>query len=129
MVDLYNSSITVEIDLKRFKTPSNTFPALPYTAASGSTIGFKEPGVWVGFKDAMDIVGQYQLVASGQAFYTQSFAIEQSYITSLATTEQVKQVDPYSNSTIAGSLILLKILNTLLTNSIERFLRLIQQHI
>ena len=102
MVDLYNSFITVEIDLKRFKTPSNTFPSLPATTSSGSTslgtIGFKEPGVWVGFKDAMDIVGQYQLVANGQAFYTQSFAIEESYITSLATTEQVKQVDPYSKT-------------------------------
>ena len=46
----------------------------------------------------MDIVCQYQLVANGQAFYTQSFAVEESYITSLATTEQVKQVDPYSKT-------------------------------
>ena len=102
MVDLYNSFITVEIDLGAFKTPSNTFPALPTTTSGGSTslstVGFKEPGVWVGFKDAMDIVGQYQLVANGQAFYTQSFAIEESYITSLATTEQVKAVDPYSKT-------------------------------
>ena len=46
----------------------------------------------------MDIVGQYQLVANGQAFYTQSFAIEESYITSLATTEPFKAVDPYSKT-------------------------------
>ena len=102
MVDLYNSFITVVIDLGAFKTPSNTFPALPNTTSNGSTslstIGFKEPGIWVGFKDAMDIVCQYQLVANGQAFYTQSYAVEESYITSLATTEQVKQVDPYSKT-------------------------------
>ena len=102
MIDLYNSFITVEIDLGAFKTPANTFPSLPATTSSGSTslstIGFKEPSIWVGFKDAMDIVCQYQLVANGQAFYTQSFAVEESYITSLATTEQVKQVDPYSKT-------------------------------
>ena len=45
-----------------------------------------------------DIVDQYQLVANGQAFYSQSFAIEESYITGLATTEQVKSVDPYSKT-------------------------------
>ena len=102
MVDLYNSFITVLIDLGPFKTPANTFPSLPATTSGGSTslstIGFKEPGIWVGFKDAADIVCQYQLVANGQAFYTQSFAVEESYITSLATTEQVKQVDPYSKT-------------------------------
>ena len=46
----------------------------------------------------MDIVDQYQLVANGQAFYSQSFAIEESYITGLAATEQVKSVDRYSKT-------------------------------
>ena len=103
MVDLYNSFITVEIDLGQFKNASSYFPALPNTSSTSgapsiSTLGYKEPGVWLGFKDAMDIVGQYQLVANGQAFYSQSFAIEESYITGLATTEQVKSVDPYSKT-------------------------------
>lgn len=103
MVDLYNSFITVEIDLGQFKNASSYFPALPATsdttgAPSISTLGYKQPGIWLGFKDAMDIVGQYQLVANGQAFYSQSFAIEESYITGLATTEQVKSVDPYSKT-------------------------------
>ena len=104
MVDLYNSFITVTLDLGEFIDTSAVkalFPALPTYTISGTTHnigekGFKEPGVWIGFKDAMDIVDQYQLVANGQAFYSQSFAIEESYITGLATTEQVKAVDPYS---------------------------------
>ena len=110
MVDLYNSFITVELDLGPFKNsqavqayfPSlvsptdNTGAAVSYNL--GSHEGYKEPSVWLGFKDAMDIVGQYQLVANGQAFYSQSFAIEESYITGLATTEQVKSVDPYSKT-------------------------------
>ena len=49
MVDLYNSFITVEIDLGAFKTPANTFPSLPATTSGGSTslstIGFKEPSI------------------------------------------------------------------------------------
>ena len=103
MVDLYNSFITVEIDLGAFKNASSYFPAIPNVssdsgAASCSTLGYKEPGVWLGFKDAMDIVDQYQLVANGQAFYSQSFAIEESYITGLASTEQVKAVDVYSKT-------------------------------
>jgi len=106
MVDLYNSFITVEIDLGAFKNTSAAqafFPALPNTSSSSGapsigTLGYKEPGIWLGFKDAMDIVGQYQLVANGQAFYSQSFAIEESYITGLASTEQVKSVDPYSKT-------------------------------
>lgn len=109
MVDLYNSFITVEIDLGAFNNSSAVkaqFPPINYATTSGGTEishllgdeGFKEPGVWLGFKDAMDIVGQYQLVANGQAFYSQSFAIEESYITGLATTEQVKSVDPYSKT-------------------------------
>ena len=103
MVDLYNSFITVEIDLGPFKNATSYFPALPTYSVSSvehslAEKGYKEPGVWLGFKDSMDIVGQYQLVANGQAFYSQSFAIEESYITGLATTEQVKSVDPYSRT-------------------------------
>ena len=102
MVDLYNSFITVELDLGAFKNATAYFPALPATTSGGSasisTLGYREPGVWLGFKDSMNIVDQYQLVANGQAFYSQSFAIEESYITSLATTEQVKAVDPYSKT-------------------------------
>jgi len=103
MVDLYNSFITVEIDLGAWKNATSSFPALPKTGSNStdpsiSTLGYTEPGVWVGFKDSMDIVGQYQLVANGQSFYSQTFGIEESYITGLATTEQVKSVDPYSRT-------------------------------
>ena len=106
MVDLYNSFITVTIDLGQFKNASSYFHSLKFTTGEGANAvttdltdyGYKQPGVWLGFKDSMDIVGQYQLVANGQAFYSQSFAIEESYITGLAATEQVKSVDRCSKT-------------------------------
>ena len=93
MVDLYNSFLTVKLDLGAFSNVSALNTDLP---AAAKTAGFNYPGIWVGFKDSAQIVCQYQLIANGQAFYTQSFAVEEAYITSLATTEQVRKVDPYS---------------------------------
>ena len=88
MCDLYNSFITVTMDVSyQFATP---FPA--HASVNGS-VG---PKCWIGFKDAMDCIEQYQLVANGQAFYTQSNAIEESYITSIASTDAVRKTDIFS---------------------------------
>ena len=92
MCDLFNSYITVDINLK-------DFTAAPSTAAAAVTAGYREAGYWVGFKDSMDAVEQYQILANGQSIYTQSNAIEESYITNLASTEAVKRVDVYSKCT------------------------------
>ena len=96
MVDLYNSFLTVDLKLPAI---TGTTSKDPFPNPSGSPPStFNKPGLWFGFKDAANIVGQYQLVANGQTFYTQSFAIEESYLTSLATTEAVKHVDTYSKA-------------------------------
>ena len=93
MCDLFNSYLTLDLHLGAF---TGTFPSI---AANATTAGFAEPGYWVGFKDSLDSVEQYQILANGQSIYTQSNAIEESYITHLASTEAVKHVDVYSKVT------------------------------
>ena len=90
MCDLYNSFITAQLNMTIVQNDNTSFEA--HTSTYGS-IG---PRYWVGFKDSMDAVSQYQLLANGQAFYTQSNAIEESYITNLATPEAVKRADRFS---------------------------------
>ena len=101
MVDLYNSFMTVDLKIPAITgtTSKDPFPNFSGTNASDAPALFNKPALWFGFKDAANIVGQYQLVANGQTFYTQSFAIEESYLTSLATTEAVKHVDTFSKTT------------------------------
>ena len=101
MVDLYNSFLTVDLKIPAITgtTSKDPFPNFSGTDAASAPNLFNLPGLWVGFKDSANIVGQYQLLANGQTFYTQSFAIEESYITSLASTDAVKHVDTYSKAT------------------------------
>ena len=96
MVDLYNSFITVDLKLPAITGTSGKDPFPNPTGSPPSS--FNKPALWFGFKDSANIVGQYQLLANGQTFYTQSFAIEESYLTSLATVEQVKHVDTFSKA-------------------------------
>ncbi len=88
MCDLYNSFITAELQVT--VTLSSALTA--YTSVNGS----KDPGFWIGYKDSLDAISQYQIVANGQSIYTQSNAIEESYITACGATEMVKKVDVYS---------------------------------
>ena len=97
MVDLYNSFLTIDLKLPTMTAHTNKSP-FPAITGTSPPAYFSSPGIWVGFKDAANIVGQYQLLANGQTFYTQSFAIEESYLTSLASTEAVKHVDTYSKA-------------------------------
>lgn len=91
MVDLYNSFITAhyiaEVELQETISAENV-----------SQNNSKPPTIWVGFKDSMEAISQYQILANGQSIYTQSNAIEEAYITSLATPESVKQTDTYSKT-------------------------------
>lgn len=87
--DLYNSFLTVDFNLG----PFNVCPTID---ADSKSAGYNEPGIWVGFKDSFDAVEQYQILANGQSIYTQSNAVEESYITNLAATEAVKRVDVFS---------------------------------
>jgi hypothetical protein len=91
MCDLYNSfiNIRIELELKIAKFVGAN------TANNANTPTHKR-AIWVGYKDSMDAIEQYQLIANGQQFYTQNNAIEESYITGLATTEAVKKSDVFS---------------------------------
>ena len=90
MCDLANSYI--EVEMKFDATISGTGKA----AALGTG---NNPSVWIGFKDAMDSIEQYQIVANGQAVYTQPHAIEESFITNLATIDSVRDRDIFQKAT------------------------------
>ena len=92
MCDLYNSFVEFKmtVALKTNYTDNTTKP----TAGAGN-----KPAFWVGFKDAMDAIEAYQIVANGQVIYTQPHAIEESYITNLASTDMVRNKDIFSKAT------------------------------
>ena len=52
--------------------------------------------MWFGFKDAMDAVEKYEILANGISIYTQNFAPEESFITSCGVNESVKRADIFS---------------------------------
>ncbi len=91
MCDLYNSFITAEIHITN---PSLGAAFTDHTSSNGTLA----PGFWIGFKDSMDAISQYQIVANGQSIYTQSNAIEESYVTACGATDMVKSVDIYSKA-------------------------------
>ncbi len=98
MCDLYNSYITGRIDFQLSQS-GKVSESVTWATRTKTDLTGEDPALlWVGFKDAMDIVEQYQLVANGQVFYTQSNAIEESYVTGLGSTEAVKSVDCWSKT-------------------------------
>ena len=52
--------------------------------------------LWVGFKDAMDAVEKYEILANGISIYTQNFGPEESFITACGANEASKRADVYS---------------------------------
>ena len=94
MCDLYNSFIDVEM---KFDMALHSKNSTEETATDLSANGHKA-SFWIGFKDAMDCIESYQIVANGQAIYTQSHAIEESYITNLACPDMVKRRDIFSKA-------------------------------
>ena len=52
--------------------------------------------MWFGFKDAMDAVEKYEILANGISIYTQNFAPEESFLTSCSVNESVKRADIFS---------------------------------
>ena len=53
---------------------------------------------WVGFKDAMDAIEKYEILANGITIYTQNQAIEESFVTGCAMPEARKRSDLYSHA-------------------------------
>ncbi|KAK8885983.1 hypothetical protein M9Y10_041442, partial [Tritrichomonas musculus] len=58
--------------------------------------GYDFDSVWVGFKDAMDAVEKYEILANGISIYTQNFAPEESFITACGANETSKRADVFS---------------------------------
>jgi hypothetical protein len=106
MCDLYNSFLDVDIDLKvkvNSAVATNTYTYTlsaeeqedeeegdPPAPVSVTVTPDNQRTIWVGYKDALDAIESYQIIVNGQSIYTQNYAIEESYITALATTEAVK---------------------------------------
>jgi hypothetical protein len=51
----------------------------------------------------MDVIESYQIIVNGQSIYTQNYAIEESYITNLASKDAVKRTDIFSKRGIQMS--------------------------
>lgn len=58
--------------------------------------GYSFNYLWIGFKDAMDAVEKYEILANGISIYTQNFGPEESFITACGANEVSKRADIYS---------------------------------
>ena len=58
--------------------------------------GYGFNSLWVGFKDAMDAVEKYEILANGISIYTQNFGPEESFLTACGANEASKRADVYS---------------------------------
>ena len=58
--------------------------------------GYALNNLWVGFKDAMDSVEKYEILANGISIYTQNFGPEESFITGCGANETCKRADVFS---------------------------------
>ena len=54
--------------------------------------------VWVGFKDAMDAIEKYEIMANGISVYTQNNAIEESFITACGLPESARRTNTFSHA-------------------------------
>ena len=90
--DIYNGYINAEmvVSLKCSKSVS-AFTAGKYDGKAPTTF-------WYGFKNARDAIEKYEICANGISIYTQSFAIEEGYITSCGNTEAAKRSRPFEIS-------------------------------
>ena len=87
--DIYNGFIKAKLKLTGVLTAS--------IGAQFHDLGehsFK--GLWVGFKDAMDAVEKYEILANGISIYTQNFGPEESFLTACGANEASKRSDIYS---------------------------------
>jgi hypothetical protein len=86
IADIYNGFIYAEMVCSFDLTGSATAP----TGGDGRCV------TWVGFRNAMDAIEKYEILANGVSIYTQNNAIEESFITSCAMTDAIKTSDIYS---------------------------------
>lgn len=98
MCDLYNSYITaeLEIDFDVSQVSSTTDVTFDETTMDN------HPSIWVGYKDAMQAISQYQIISNGVSIYDQSHSIEEAYITGLATPDTVIDRDVFTKTSLKG---------------------------
>jgi hypothetical protein len=116
MCDLYNSFL--DVDLNFTMRVNAAVAANVYTYIPPADIDFEDENdpnpdpvptpvtvapdntrtIWVGYKDALDSIESYQIIVNGQSIYTQNYAIEESDVTALGTTEAVKRTDVFSKT-------------------------------
>jgi hypothetical protein len=53
---------------------------------------------WVGFKDSFGCIEKYEILANGISKYTQSYPVEESFITNCCATDTIKKADLYSKA-------------------------------
>lgn len=96
MCDLFNSYIIAEmkVKLKVSEVNSSFVPSADNCD--------NPPSVWVGFKDSLMAISQYQIISNGNSVYDQSHSIEEAYITSLASPDTVIERDVFSKCSMKG---------------------------
>ena len=90
--DIYNGYITAEMKVT-MKVLNDITKSTPDDTAAMTPSTF-----WFGFKKARDAIEKYEICANGISIYTQSFAIEEGFITSCALPESVVRASPYESS-------------------------------
>ena len=90
--DIYNGYIYAVMNIN--VSANTTF------SAWSDTTGFQESPyyTWVGFKDSMDAIEKYEILANGISVYTQNQAIEESFVTSCGSPESVRRADLFSKT-------------------------------
>jgi hypothetical protein len=73
---------------------------LPEAAWDSDATGLKITPyrTWVGFKDSFDCIEKYEILANGISKYTQSYPIEESFLTNCSATDTIKKADLYSKA-------------------------------
>ena len=87
--DLYNGYINAEMNV----TLKSSAAVAAFT--SGKYDGNPPTTFWFGFKNARDAIEKYEICANGISIYTQSFAIEEGYLTACGHTEAAKRSRPF----------------------------------
>lgn len=94
ITDLANTKIRSTLILK-----VKVSAAMPLLSTGGFPAGdYHKPAFWVGYKEGVHAVSAYDLLANGRVIYTQNFAMNETYITSCAATQAVKEDDTFSRA-------------------------------
>jgi hypothetical protein len=92
--DLWNSYIYAEMKLTFHLDTALVKEKSWWPAAQGATPFM----IWAGFKDSMDAIEKYEIVANGITKYTQNFSIEESFITAATSVDTAQKQDTFSRT-------------------------------